>query len=660
MAAKWGTLKAAVAEVIKTNGNQEITGKLLQDALSNIISTIGNNATFAGIATPDTNPGAPDGPVFYLAAKAGTYSNFGGLVIKNTAVIFLWDAALKKWAQFNTGIVTTTGLDSKIASINYALFCLSDSAKVIFNPSEKNVTFPTSQFVFYDGNGHQGFFDNAFIVELPSSLANNLFYKKSTKTIVAYDWQTTESADDEYYIGYTYNYHIYILGVSPENITVVGKKIYTYSNYAIAGYGASTVITFNTTAKTVTFPKNNYVYIDGKGIGISSDIVVSLPSGLANNLFYKKSTKTIVAYDWQTTNSNSSADEYFIGYTFDYRIYILGVSPEQLCVIPGKSNPQVGFMTINDKNAERVVYDYANKTIRFYASSYVLAGGRGYGTTVDETIELGDSAAYNIFFSISTRKYTIYHWQNEWPTLPTNRDLYCIGYVYDKYLHIFGLNDNQIVTKLKSVYFFGDSITAGIGTSGTNCYHQFLAKALDFKGLNFGIGGIGFLQTVTLDNVLTGNGAEGVGTYQRQSGNNTILEVMQANNDFNYISIWAGTNDFGASKPLAAFKTAVEETLDYALSITPYVVCATPIRRRSPATNRQGLTLADYCEVIKTACEERGIPCFDAYNNAGLNPVNDANNSAFFTDGLHTKAAGQKRMAIGYKKFVAAMLNSEV
>lgn len=79
--ASWTTLKAAIAGVIKTNGNQEITGIILQNILNNIISTVGENATFAGVATPATSPGTPDGPVFYLASEVGTYSNFNGIVI---------------------------------------------------------------------------------------------------------------------------------------------------------------------------------------------------------------------------------------------------------------------------------------------------------------------------------------------------------------------------------------------------------------------------------------------------------------------------------------------------------------------------------------------------------------------------------------------------
>lgn len=74
--ANWTNLKAAIAETITTNGNQEITGAALQNTLNTIVNAVGANATFAGVATPTMNPGVPDGPVFYLAGADGVYSNF--------------------------------------------------------------------------------------------------------------------------------------------------------------------------------------------------------------------------------------------------------------------------------------------------------------------------------------------------------------------------------------------------------------------------------------------------------------------------------------------------------------------------------------------------------------------------------------------------------
>lgn len=111
--ANWQILKAAIADVIKTNGNQEITGQVLQNVLNNIISNLGANATFANIATPSTNPGTPDGPVFYLATQSGTYSNFGGAIVENEAAILLYNGST--WVKKATGIALTESVLNLVA-----------------------------------------------------------------------------------------------------------------------------------------------------------------------------------------------------------------------------------------------------------------------------------------------------------------------------------------------------------------------------------------------------------------------------------------------------------------------------------------------------------------------------------------------------------------
>lgn len=98
-------LKQAVADVIKTNGNQEITGAILQNSLLTIISTVGANATFAGIATPETNPGTPDQNVFYIASKNGIYTNFNGASLYGEVLLFINNNG--SWQDIKTGIATT-------------------------------------------------------------------------------------------------------------------------------------------------------------------------------------------------------------------------------------------------------------------------------------------------------------------------------------------------------------------------------------------------------------------------------------------------------------------------------------------------------------------------------------------------------------------------
>lgn len=87
----WIDLKNAIAEVIRTNGNHEITGHVLQTTLLNIVDTVGEKAGFAGVATLATRPATPDGPVFYIVAQDGDYVEFGGLhVDKNELAVFVY------------------------------------------------------------------------------------------------------------------------------------------------------------------------------------------------------------------------------------------------------------------------------------------------------------------------------------------------------------------------------------------------------------------------------------------------------------------------------------------------------------------------------------------------------------------------------------------
>lgn len=95
--ANWSILKAAIANIIKTNGNQEIIGQLLQNVLNNIVSSVGENSTFAGIATPATNPGVPDGNVFYFANKPGIYSNFSSIIISYYGISILYNDMNNSW-----------------------------------------------------------------------------------------------------------------------------------------------------------------------------------------------------------------------------------------------------------------------------------------------------------------------------------------------------------------------------------------------------------------------------------------------------------------------------------------------------------------------------------------------------------------------------------
>lgn len=100
-------LKAAIAAAIKANGNNEITGAIMQSVLNTIVSIVGANRTFVGIANKNTNPGTPDSNVFYIAYEAGNYVNFqsgaSNLTVKPGELAILYNGT-NNWDKFVIGM----------------------------------------------------------------------------------------------------------------------------------------------------------------------------------------------------------------------------------------------------------------------------------------------------------------------------------------------------------------------------------------------------------------------------------------------------------------------------------------------------------------------------------------------------------------------------
>lgn len=80
--ANYNVLLATISAAIRANGNEEITGQLLQGVLLTMVNKLGDGYQFGGIATPSGTPTADaDARVFYLAFQSGTYIHYGGLVV---------------------------------------------------------------------------------------------------------------------------------------------------------------------------------------------------------------------------------------------------------------------------------------------------------------------------------------------------------------------------------------------------------------------------------------------------------------------------------------------------------------------------------------------------------------------------------------------------
>lgn len=117
--ANYEGLKAALQQVVKTNGKKEITGQLLQDVLIGLVNHLGAGYQFIGLATPQTNPEETDNRVFYLAGP-GTYEHFDNLVVPQGAIGFFiyganWTATIIDVIALVNDL-TTGGIDKALSA----------------------------------------------------------------------------------------------------------------------------------------------------------------------------------------------------------------------------------------------------------------------------------------------------------------------------------------------------------------------------------------------------------------------------------------------------------------------------------------------------------------------------------------------------------------
>lgn len=178
-------LKQAISNVIKTNGNQEITGQIMQNALLTIISTIGDNATFAGIATPNTNPGTPDQNVFWIATENGEYVNFDAQVIYNEPSLFVNENG--SWVKKSLGIPNNmvnyiSGSENFFTDSRFVNAAIN-KAIIQRDISTIKVNYGTRNDVLFTINGTKNFYykdniPNHFTVSINGGLNSLIFINK--------------------------------------------------------------------------------------------------------------------------------------------------------------------------------------------------------------------------------------------------------------------------------------------------------------------------------------------------------------------------------------------------------------------------------------------------------------------------------------------------
>lgn len=110
------TLKASIQAVIKANGNEEITGPILQQILLAIVNALGTGYQFLGIANSNTELGTPDQRVFYVAYAVGTSITVGSFDIEDEICILKYADSWTKETLVSIDTSVLDGSDNLVTS----------------------------------------------------------------------------------------------------------------------------------------------------------------------------------------------------------------------------------------------------------------------------------------------------------------------------------------------------------------------------------------------------------------------------------------------------------------------------------------------------------------------------------------------------------------
>lgn len=175
----------------------------------------------------------------------------------------------------------------------------------------------------------------------------------------------------------------------------------------------------------------------------------------------------------------------------------------------------------------------------------------------------------------------------------------------------------------------GDSLTQPIG-SHIN-YQQYISGKYGIIPNNYGVGG----STIA-------------------KGSNPMFERYSNMNDADIITVWGGTNDYGAqitigdndSTDTSTYKGALNVMIDGLINKYPSkrIGFITPMRR---ADRFKSVPLEMYVNAMIEICAKWCVPCLDLYHNGNLNPTIDIIANTYFrvvggvSDKLHLNEKGQ-------------------
>jgi hypothetical protein len=621
-------LKQAVSDVIKTNGNQEITGAIMQNTLLTIINTIGANFQFAGVANISTNPGTPDQNLFWIASTPGTYVNFNNIVLNPG------ESAIIKWAN-NVFTKQILGLstDERIEQVieKYSTYKIGYLKKV----DGKILYYPTLFTKQLYIELMQGETNITYIGEIFQAAAAICFYDKEKNYISSLPASGSETVKEIYdaeiptnakYIRYTSKFgsllNIYTNARQIEYMPFDDIK----NIIATAENAQATAENAQATAEEI---KNDLLVVN-ESLDESNLNGSNVESPYFGTLFYENNTPDI----YEITQIIYKASKTFSNNKLILLDYLESKNKMKIVNIVDVQDAVIGENTIDIEitiKKGQALYILGNDVYNRGASNILGVTNvlKRLSIPTPDTLKVGD--ILDIVQSVNNG-YKAIRLIGSYRNYLTVEE---VNKLIDDKINQVGEFDkitNYLKGKVLSVT--GDSEAAGHSIGKTNTYGNLIAARNGMTINNYAING---------RKLITGTETSLVDTYQEIALNSDYILVQIGYNDvFN-----AGIED--DSVDTTTFKGAFNVLVQGLQSRYP----TAKIGFIEPYYFR-GTSLKPRAAWIKERCEFYHIQCIDGTANSGLR-YDCEEQAVYFIDAVHLTILGHERMSYIYEQFMRGL-----
>lgn len=354
-----GTLQQNIDAEAQARGNADtaLGGRIdgVIESINAINTAIGNGYVYAGIATPSTTPAS--GKVFYLALTAGTYTNFGSIVVPQGINILKYNGSAWSLDSFlGLDDAPTQGSNNLVKS-GGVLSSIQDHGKLLYKGvwllENHLVNHPSSGNPYVEPDSNY----DVLLSVIPEN-AINVTFIGGTKTFFNYDL-----FDD--YIDFSASHYI-------GRVTPTTGDLRQYPTAKVIA------VTFRKTDNQIGYYDIYPVWEYDKNVALLSDSDSLVPVSTAfgkyfddvqgersghYSLYYKK--YSVVGGKWYAFTSHLR------GYSVYFVIWL------------DSSNNIIGHETYRGTNDNTESVDYENKPILAPAgAAYVCVNGQGGEPTI--------------------------------------------------------------------------------------------------------------------------------------------------------------------------------------------------------------------------------------------------------------------------------------